>query len=77
MQTIKKLPDKAKERRKTLKKEKEKQKNEKDSMTATTAIIFFYFYFFMQKSLYFAGKHIWKNLVYIATFVLQLFRVTG
>ena len=35
----------------------------------------FFFYFFIQKKLYFVWKHIWKNLVYIATFVLLFFRV--
>ena len=29
----------------------------------------------MQTSLYFVRKHIWKNLVYIVTFVLKFFRV--
>ena len=37
----------------------------------------FYFHFFMQKNLYFVRKYIWKNLVYIGTFVLQFFRVAG
>ena len=57
----------ARERRKILKKEKEKQKMKKKNQTATTNI--FYSYFFTWKNLYFIRKHIWKNLVYIVTFV--------
>ena len=49
--------------RKTLKKGKENQ-NMKKSQT-------------MWKKLYFVRKHIWKNLVYIVTFVLQFFLVAG
>ena len=37
----------------------------------------FYFYFLFKKSLCFVRKHIWKNLVYIVTFVLQFFYVPG
>ena len=36
--------------------------------------LFFDLYFLMQKNLYFVRKHIWKNLVYIVTFVLKFFR---
>ena len=39
--------------------------------------IFFYSYFSTWKILYFVGKHIWKNLIYIVIFVLQLFLVAA
>ena len=32
---------------------------------------------FKNENKYFFRKHIWKNLVYIVTFVLQFFRVAG
>ena len=32
---------------------------------------------FKNENKYFVRKHIWKNLVYIVTFVLQFFRVAG
>ena len=40
------------------------------SKSQTTA---FHFYFFIQENLYFVRKHIWKNIVYTATFALRLF----
>ena len=39
----------------------------------TAAIHIFYFYLIIQKNLYFVRKHIWKNLIYAVTFVLQFF----
>ena len=39
--------------------------------------IIFYSYFFIWKNLYFAREHIWKNLVYIVSFVLPPFIVAG
>ena len=33
----------------------------------------FFFYFFIQENLYFVGKRIWENLVYIVTFALPFF----
>ena len=47
-------------------------KNEKKSAT----IICFYVYFLYRK-IYFFRKHIWKDLLYIVTFVLQFFHVVG
>ena len=35
--------------------------------------IAFSFYFLKSENLYFVGKHIWKNLVYIVAFALPLF----
>ena len=61
--------------RKTLKKEK-KTKMRKNQKT-TINNFFFYFYFFILKILYFVRRRIWKNLVYVVTFVLQFFRVAG
>ena len=52
----------------TLKKDKEKQKMR---ISQTKTIIFFKTFAF------FVGKHIWKNLVYFVTFVLQIFRMAG
>ena len=37
----------------------------------------FFFYFFIQENLYFVGKRIWENLVYIVTFALPFFDVVG
>ena len=39
----------------------------------TTINIYFYFYFFIQKDLCFVRKHVWKNLVYVVTFIIQFF----
>ena len=57
----------ARDRSKILKKEKKKREMRKNQTTA------FYFYFFIQENLYFVRKHIWKNIVYTATFALRLF----
>ena len=60
-----------------MKKEKEKQKMRESQ---TTVILFFFYiflHFFIQKNLYFARKHIWKNLVDIVTIVLQFYRVAN
>ena len=42
-----------------------------------TTKIFSHFNCFIEKNLYFVRKYIWNNLVYIVTFVLQFFRVSG
>ena len=52
-----------------------KAKNEKKSNSNNKC--FLYSYFFRTKKKYFVLKHNWKNLVYVVTFVLQLFRVAG
>ena len=57
MEATKKLLNIARDRRKTLKKEKNKKKSSNNNNT--------FFTWFIQKKLYFAGKHIWKILVYI------------
>ena len=63
--------DIARDRKKTLKKEKEKRKIRQSQITIN---IFLLLIFYIKK-LHFARKHIWKNIVYIVTFVLQFFRV--
>ena len=67
MQAIKKLLDIARNRRKMSKKEKENRKMRKSQ--TTTINKFFTFTFNIEKFI-FVRKHIWKNLVYIVTFVL-------
>ena len=39
--------------------------------------MFLHFNWFIEKNLYFVRKHFWENLVYIVTFVLQFFCVSG
>ena len=56
----------ARDRRKTLKNEKEKRKMRKRQKITINIFIPL---FFISKKLYFVTKHIWKNLVYIVTFV--------
>ena len=46
------------------------------SQTATI-IFFFKSNFLYRKNLYFVGKHIWENLLYNVTFLLQFLHVAG
>ena len=46
------------------------------SQTATINI-FFKSTFLYRKNVYFVGKHIWENLLYNVTFLLQFLHVVG
>ena len=59
---------------KIKKKEKENRKMVKSQIT--TIILFLLLIFYIEKFILFR-KNIWKNLVYIITFVLQFFCVAG
>ena len=60
------MPGIARDRRKALKKDKEKRIIRK---TQTATINIFVLLLFHVKKSYFVRKHIWKNVVYIETFV--------
>ena len=74
MQATQKLLGIVRDRRKALKKERKKIEHKKKSNNNN---IFFTFTFLHRENLHFFRKHTLKNLVYIATFVLQSFRVAG
>ena len=61
--------------RKTLKKEKEKRKMRKCQTTTITFYLLLPFY--IEKFVRILRNNIWKNLIYIVTFVLQFFREVG
>ena len=65
--------DIARDRRKTFEKKRKKKRKRRQSQITTINIILLLIFYI--KKLYFARKHIWKNIVYIVTFVLQFFRV--
>ena len=61
-----------------IEKRERKAKNERKSNNSNTIFFFYIFlHFFIQKNLYFARNHIWKNLVDIVTIVLQFYRVAN
>ena len=57
-----------------IEKRERKAKNERKSNNSNT-IFFIFFYTFLYRKICFVRKHIWKNLVYIVTIVLQFYRV--
>ena len=61
--------------RKTLKKEKEKRKMRKCQTRTITFYLLLPFY--IEKFVRILRNNIWKNLIYIVTFVLQFFREVG
>ena len=74
MQAIQKLLDIAREK-KNIEKRERITKNEK--MSNNNNKYFFLFLRFYISNLYFIRKYIWKNLVDIFIFVLQIFCVTS
>ena len=59
----------SKRQKKIIEKRERKRNNEKKSNNNNK--YFVVFTFFIQKNLYFVKEHIWENLVYIVTSVLQ------
>ena len=60
-----------------IEKRERKAKNERKSNNSNTIFFYIFLHFFIQKNLYFARNHIWKNLVDIVTIVLQFYRVAN